>query len=249
MDRATGRLSIQRLKTRAWRTGVRARFLLFQRHRIDRVVLETIAGQPILVLPGVLNPKLFLTGEFLAETIKALAPEDLRGSPEPPRSDADLTVLDMGAGTGVGAVFAAPWARCVVAVDINPAAVRCATINALLHGVEDKVEVRHGDLFEPIADERFDVIIFNPPYFHGQPSTPFEAALWSTDVLQRFVAGLDAHLKTDGCLLLLLSSAGEEPAWLSALAAAGYRLAVFARRDAVSEVLTIYQARREKPQP
>jgi hypothetical protein len=93
------------------------------------------------------------------------------------------------------------------------------------------------------------VILFNPPYFHGQPDTPFEAALWSTDVLQRFVAGLDAHLQMDGCLLLLLSSAGEEQAWLSALAAAGYRLAVFARRDAVSEVLTIYQARREKPQP
>ena len=150
----------------------------------------------------------------------------------------------MGTGSGVGAVFAAQWARRVVAVDINPAAVRCATINALIHGVEDKVEVLEGDLFEPVADQRFDVILFNPPYFQGQPATPFEAALWSTDVTERFVAGLDGHLQPDGCLLLLLSSAGEEQTWLRALAQAGYQVDSLARRDAVSEILTIYRCRR-----
>jgi release factor glutamine methyltransferase len=252
MASSTARLSLRRIKTRAWRTGLRARFLLFQRHRLNTVVLETIAGRPILVLPEVLNPKMFLTGEFLAETLEGLAPADLRGFLKPrrsatSRSEPNLAVLDMGTGSGVGAVFAAPWASRVVAVDINPAAVRCATINALLHGVEAKVEVRHGDLFEPVADERFDVILFNPPYFHGQPGTPFEAALWSTDVLERFVAGLDDHLQSDGCLLLLLSSAGEEQSWLRALAQAGCQIDPLARRDAVSEILTIYRCRRMEP--
>ena len=80
-------------------------------------------------------------------------------------------MLDLGTGSGVGAVFAAQWAGQVVAVDVNPAAVRCARINVLLHGVEDRVDVLQGDLFEPVAGERFDVILFNPPYFPGQPRT------------------------------------------------------------------------------
>ncbi len=135
----------------------------------------------------------------------------------------------MGTGSGVGAVFAAQWAGRVVAVDINPVAVRCARINALLHEVEDKVEVLQGDLFEPVADRRFDVILFNPPYFHGQPSSHFEAALWSTDVLERFVAGLGDHLQPNGIVLLLLSSAGEEQAWLNALAKSGFQADAVAR--------------------
>ncbi len=91
----------------------------------------------------------------------------------------DASVLDLGCGTGVVSVFAAQQAGRVVAVDINPAAVRCARINALLNGVEGTVEVREGDLFTPVADERFDVIVFNPPYFRGQPRSSFERALRS----------------------------------------------------------------------
>ena len=49
-------------------------------------------------------------------------------------------VLDMGTGSGVGAVFAARNAARVVAVDVNPEAVRCARINVLLHHIEDRVD-------------------------------------------------------------------------------------------------------------
>ena len=89
---------------------MRARFLLFQRHRHNAVVLETIAGKPILVLPEVLNPRLFLTGEFLAEALNQGAgsyannrPSQMLSTLIPPGS----IVLDMGTGSGVGAVFAA----------------------------------------------------------------------------------------------------------------------------------------------
>jgi methylase of polypeptide subunit release factors len=125
----------RRFLGRAW---ARVVFRLFQRHRYGRLVIETVAGTPLVVLPGVFNPKLFQTGEFLAETLSERW--------VPPGS----TVLDMGTGSGVGAVFAARWARRVVAVDISPTAVRCARINVLLHGLEDRVEVRAGDLFEPL---------------------------------------------------------------------------------------------------
>ena len=51
-----------------------------------------------------------------------------------------------------------------MAVDINPEAVRCAGINALLNHFEHKIEVRHGDLFAAVPAERFDLIVFNPPF-------------------------------------------------------------------------------------
>ena len=236
----------QRAKRRAWRMSLRARFLLFQRHRHNAVVLETIAGRPILVLPEVLNPKLFVTGEFLAETLSqdagSHANSALSQSPSaliPPGS----SVLDMGTGSGVGAVFAARRASRVVAVDVNPAAVRCARINALLNHVDDRVEVVEGDLFEPVAGQRFDVILFNPPYFPGKPRTDFERALWSDGLDERFATGLGDHLQPGGIALLLLSSAGEEQAWLNALSTAGYQADAVARRDLLSEVLTIYRVR------
>jgi 16S rRNA G1207 methylase RsmC len=71
-------------------------------------------------------------------------------------------VLDLGTGSGVHAVFAAENAKRIVATDIYPPAVENAETNAKLHGVEDKIDFRVGDLFEPIKDgEKFDVIFIN----------------------------------------------------------------------------------------
>lgn len=211
-----------------WRLLLRWRFLLFQRHRHDRLVLEEVTGTPIVVLPGVFNPKLFRTGEFLVETLSSRL--------VPPGS----TVLDMGTGSGVGAVFAARWARRVVAVDINPAAVRCARINALLHRVEDRVEVREGDLFEPACGEQFDVVLFNPPFLRGEPRNDLERALWANDVVERFAAGLREHLIADGHALVVLSSDGDVAGFLSAFQAHGFTARVVTERDLVNETLIAY---------
>ncbi|MFQ5593398.1 MAG: methyltransferase [Anaerolineae bacterium] len=215
-----------------WRLLLRYRFLLFQRHRHDRLVLEEVAGTPILVLPSVFNPKLFRTGEFLVETLDARL--------IPPGS----TVLDMGTGSGVGAVFAARWARRVVAVDINPAAVRCARINALLHQVEDRIEVRQGDLFEPACSEQFDVVLFNPPFFHGEPRNDLERALWANDVVERFAAGLGDHLTPEGHAVVILSSDGDVAGFLQAFQANGLGAELIAQRNLVTETLMIYRLSR-----
>ncbi|MFQ5343207.1 MAG: methyltransferase [Anaerolineae bacterium] len=211
-----------------WRHLLRWRFLLFQRHRYDRLVVEEIAGTPILVLPDVFNPKLFRTGEFLVETL------DSRLIPP------DSTVLDMGTGSGVGAVFAARWARRVVAVDINPEAVRCARINALLHQVEDRVEVRQGDLFEPACGEQFDAVLFNPPFFRGEPRNDLERALWANDVVERFAAGLRDHLTPEGHALVILSSDGDVAGFLAACQINNLAADVVAERNLVSETLMAY---------
>jgi SAM-dependent methyltransferase len=71
--------------------------------------------------------------------------------------------LDIGTGSGIHALSAAEHARRVVAVDINPRALRFAEFNAVLNGHAD-IEFREGNAFEPVEGERFDLIVSNPPY-------------------------------------------------------------------------------------
>lgn len=71
-------------------------------------------------------------------------------------------VLDIGTGSGLHAIYAADKAKHIVATDIYPPAIENAITNAKLHGVEDKIDFRVGDLFEPIQEnEKFDVIFIN----------------------------------------------------------------------------------------
>lgn len=212
-----------------WQWALQLWFRLFQRHRHGRVVLEQVGDYPLIVLPGVMNPRLFRTGSFLATSLTAA------------HIPAGCTVLDMGTGSGIGAIAAARWAGRVVAVDVNPEAVRCARMNVLLNRVETKVDVRQGDLFAPVSGERFDVVLFNPPFFRGEPAGGFDTAWRARDTVERFTAGLAGHLTTGGCALVILSSMGDEAAFLQAFAAHGLQVTVSGRKDLLNEVLTIYQ--------
>lgn len=215
-----------------WRVWLRVRFQLFQRRRFNRLVLEQVQGRPLLILPQVFNPTLFLTSEFMVTSFnERLIPPG-------------AVVLDMGTGSGIGAIFAAQWAGSVLAVDVNEAAVRCARINVLLNRLEDRVTVRQGDLFAPADGQQFDVILFNPPYFPGEPSSALDQAFHATDVAARFAAGLAAHLRPGGWALVLLSSIGDEKGFLAQFAARGFAATAAAQRRLPSEVVTLYQVAR-----
>jgi methylase of polypeptide subunit release factors len=198
-------------------------------HRYDDFVLERVHGVPILVTPTVFNPKRLRTGEFFASRLNAtlIAP--------------GAEVLDLGTGSGVCAVFAARHARHVIAVDINTAAVRCATVNALLNRLEDRIEARHGDLFEPVAEQRFDLVLFNPPFRCGEPRNDRERAWRALGVAERFADGLDRHLKRSGCALLLLSTYADASIFLVPLRRRGHRISVLAEGRYVGERLTLYR--------
>ena len=192
---------------------------------------------PLMVIPSVFNPKLLRTGAFLAAQIDAqlLHPQQ--------------RVLDMGTGSGVCAVRAARRAQRVLAVDLNPAAVRCARINALLNQVEARLEVRQGDLFAPLAGERFDLILFNPPFLRGEPRDERERAWRAGDVAQRFAAGLRQHLRPGGCALLLLSSFGDAGAFLAPLQRHGLNVTALSERRFVNEHLVIYRVSAAAEEP
>ncbi len=218
---------------RVWRRALSWRYRLFQTHRHNHLTLEEVAGAPLLVLPEVFNPKLFRSGEFLARwALAVVRPGE--------------TVLDLGTGSGVGAVFAARHAARVVAVDINPAAVRCARINALLHGQEQRIEVRQGDLFAPVVGERFDLILFNPPYYRGAPRDPLDRAFRSDDVIERFAAGLDGVLAPDGRAVLVLSSDADPQRLLPIFRAAHYHVEVLEEKDLINETVYVWEVTRSQ---
>lgn len=221
---------LSRLIGKAMALGYR----LVGKDRYDDYRLERISGSPFLVMPSVFNPKVPRTGEFLASMLDAKT------------LSRDFSVLDMGTGSGVCAVFAAKHAARVVAVDINPAAVRCAGINVLLNHVDDKVEVRQGDLFSAVAGEQFDLVLFNPPFLRGTPNDDRDRAWRSSDVAERFSSGLSNVLKPSGFALVLLSTFGDAEHFLEQFYGAGLRISVLAERRFVNETLTIFKLQRPR---
>jgi release factor glutamine methyltransferase len=135
-------------------------------------------------------------------------------------------------GTGSGAIALAikrhrPAAR-VVAVEASAAALAVAQRNAARYGLQ--VEFRHGRWFEPLAGERFDLIVANPPYVaEGDPHLPgleFEprAALTSgadgLDAIREIAREAPRHLAAGGWLLVE-HGAGQEQAVQALLQQAG----------------------------
>jgi len=132
----------------------------------------------------------------------------------PPREDSYLLlravdvkprerVLEIGTGTGIIALHCAKIGAKVTATDINPHAVQCARKNAEVNGLE--VEVLEGDLFAPIRD-RYDVIIFNPPYLQGYGPKDWAGGKGGVETALRFLMDAKKHLNPHGRIYLVLSS-------------------------------------------
>jgi methylase of polypeptide subunit release factors len=213
---------VARLLGRGWRRA--NEFLCARRYHDYR--LERVQGVPIVVMPGVFNPKLLRTGAYFAA---ALGREH------------GARVLDMGTGSGIGAVFAARRGAHVTALDISAAAVRCARINAALNGLEDRILVRESDLFGAVAGERFDLVQFNPPFVRGRPRSDADRAWRSLDVPERFAGALRAHLAPSGRALVLLSSFGDAGMFLSAFRREALAIRRIAGKRFLNEELAIYE--------
>ena len=154
-------------------------------------------GIKLILLPDVFSPIYGEGAKLLSEFVNTHEEE---------------TVLDMGTGSGALAIFAAKKGSKVVAIDMSPAAVSCAKLNVKKLGLESKVDVRHGDLFSPLkADEQFSLIIFNPPFMDGNPTSYLQAAMFDAEyrTLTKFFRSVKAHLADNGRILLAFSNAGD----------------------------------------
>jgi release factor glutamine methyltransferase len=145
-------------------------------------------------------------------------------------------VLDVFTGSGVLAVAAGrEGARSVTAVDVSRRAALCARVNGRLNGT--RVRALRGDLFEPVAGERFDLVTANPPYVPSLgdelPDAGAERA-WEGGpdgrvLVDRFSARVRDHLAPGGTVLMVVSSLTGEDETLAALRDGGLAPEVAAR--------------------
>lgn len=117
--------------------------------------------------------------------------------------------LDLGTGCGVQTLHLARHCDEVVATDLNGRALELAALTAALSGVE--VDFREGSLYEPVAGERFDLIISNPPYVMSPPGEDAERLTYregshSADgLVEAVVRGAAEHLNPGGTAQFLIN--------------------------------------------
>jgi len=164
-------------------------------------------SQPFAVDASVLIPR--RDTETLIEVVLDAIPTAERGAPR--------RVLDLCTGSGAVAVTLArelPGAS-VLATDLSEAAAAVATANAARAGVADRVEIRVGDVWEPVAEEPpFDVVVANPPYVRTseiaglsgevrhEPRLALDGGGDGLDVIRALVAGLAAHVAPGGLVAI-----------------------------------------------
>ena len=114
--------------------------------------------------------------------------------------------LDLGTGCGIQALLAAKHSERVVATDVNARALAFARFNAALNGI-DVVEFRQGDLFEPVGDERFGLIVANPPYVISPDATYAyrDSGLPRDTLCRRIVQSVPEFLAEGGFAHILVS--------------------------------------------
>lgn len=148
-----------------------------------------------VVLPGVFAPR---SDSWLLAAVA-------RREPLP----VGARVLELCAGPAFAGVAAALGRGSLTTVDVSRRAVINARINGWLNGVP--VDARRGDLFEAVGDERFDLILANPPYVPGPPPPDRGAArAWDAGedgrvVVDRICAEAADHLLPGGTVLLVHS--------------------------------------------
>jgi len=165
-------------------------------------------GLPFYVDERVIVPRSFI-GELLDSHFGG---EDASLIGDPMQTG---SVLDLCTGSGCLAILAArhfPVAE-VDAVDISKDAIEVARRNVAEHGLEGQIELYRGDLFKPLGDRRYDLIISNPPYVdeagmaslprecRAEPKLAFDGGADGLAIIRRILDEAGKHLTPGGGLL------------------------------------------------
>jgi len=168
-----------------------------------------VGGVPFRVDERVIVPRSYI-GELLRGELFGGETSALVGDPRRIRR-----ALDLCTGSGCLAVLAAlafPEAE-IDAVDLSAAALEVARANVEEHGLSERIRLLEGDLFAPVAEERYDLILANPPYvdaeamaalppeYRHEPALALAGGADGLDVARRILAELRAHLEPGGGLL------------------------------------------------
>ena len=133
------------------------------------------------------------------------------------------TAVDICTGSGCLAVLAAKFFpnAAVDAVDLSADALEVAKLNLREHEVEQQVSLHQGDLFQPLAGRKYDLIITNPPYvdhdamdgfpaeFRAEPSMAFDGGVDGLDLVRTLLADAASHLNPEGGMICEIGSGRE----------------------------------------
>lgn len=147
-------------------------------------------GLSLVVAPGVHHPAPALGIGFWP--LQEAALERI-----PPRA----AVLELGTGAGFWAIAAARRGFEVTATDLPHVALEPVADAAARAGVS--VRLLHSDLFDAL-EQRYDAILFNPPFHDAAPRSLAETAWCGGDVIRRCLAAAPEHLTPSGALHLLM---------------------------------------------
>ena len=158
-------------------------------------------------------------------------------------------ILEIGTGTGIIAIIAAKRASKVIATDINPHAIDCAVKNIITNKTYN-VELRKGNLFEPVEGEKFDLILFNTPYL---PSSTDEKsddeldAAWNggldgREVIDKFLEEVTDYLNPDGKVQMVQSSLSDNEKTLKKFEELGFKASITACEKCFFEEIVVISA-------
>ncbi len=169
-------------------------------------------GLPFYVDERTIVPRSFI-GELLDSHFGGDA--DVSGGSLISDPDSVENVLDLCTGSGCLAILACrrfPNAD-IDAVDISRDALEVAARNVGDYGLDDRLTLHRGDLFKPLGDKRYDIIISNPPYVdaegmaglprecRAEPKLAFDGGADGLDIVRRILGEAKQHLTPDGGLL------------------------------------------------
>ena len=132
------------------------------------------------------------------------------------RAGAVRRMLDIGTGSGciaVASALAFPEAT-VDAIDISAEALAVAQVNAIAHGVQQRVNLIRSDLFQELGERQYDLIVANPPYvdetdfatmpaeYRHEPAAALRAGVDGLDVARRVLHVAGKHLAANGVLIM-----------------------------------------------
>ena len=167
-------------------------------------------------LPFYVDERVIVPRSFIGELLESHFGGDEAGAAGLLGDPSEIErVLDLCTGSGCLAILAAhhfPNAE-IDAVDVSKDALAVAARNVDEHGLEDRVRLHRGDLFAPLREARYDLIISNPPYVdaegmaslppecRAEPRLAFDGGTDGLDVIRRILVDAPAHLTAQGGLL------------------------------------------------
>jgi release factor glutamine methyltransferase len=157
-------------------------------------------------------------------------------------------VLEIGTGTGIIAIIASKQAKNVVAVDINEYAVECTKKNSEIN--HSSIDIRLGDLFDTVENEKFDIILFNTPYLPTNEDQIVDdelEAAWNGGVdgrviINRFIKDLTAHLNPGGRVQMVQSSLSNVEQTMKIFEDMGFGVSVTAAQRLFFEEIVVLTA-------